>query len=436
MTISKASNTLLLEPGMEDMYKCVHCGLCLSACPTYLTTGREMESPRGRIALMKAVKANRIEPSSRVISHWESCLQCRGCETACPSGVPFGFLMEQTKAELIYPKKTSLKQRFLHFSVFKLLFPALPLLYVLGSLVKFYQRSGIQRILRSRIVTKVAPSSLVALENQLPSIKGNFFSASTKIYPTKEKKQGTVGLLSGCVMPLFQGPIMEATVRVLNRNGFDVVSPAGQGCCGALNIHAGERERASKMAINNIGVFLKANVDKIITVSAGCGSTMKEYQNLLYNSTSIPSEDVGAFVSMTQDITEFLVSIPLSVPKTALSMRVTYQDSCHLAHAQKITKAPREILQSIPGIELVELKDSLICCGAAGTYQITQKDLSSKLLSKKMATIIETKADAVVTANPGCIIQIENGIKQNDLNSPVYHIVELLDLAYSTESKT
>ena len=436
MTISKDSNTLLLEPGMEDMYKCVHCGLCLSACPTYLTTGREMESPRGRIALMKAVKENRIEPSSRVISHWESCLQCRGCETACPSGVPFGFLMEQTKAELIYPKKTSLKQRFLHFSVFKLLFPALPLLYVLGSLVKFYQRSGIQRILRSRIVTKVAPSSLVALENQLPSIKGNFFSASTKIYPTKEKKQGTVGLLSGCVMPLFQGPIMEATVRVLNRNGFDVVSPAGQGCCGALNIHAGERERASKMAINNIGVFLKANVDKIITVSAGCGSTMKEYQNLLYNSTSIPSEDVGAFVSMTQDITEFLVSIPLSVPKTALSMRVTYQDSCHLAHAQKITKAPREILQSIPGIELVELKDSLICCGAAGTYQITQKDLSSKLLSKKMATIIETKADAVVTANPGCIIQIENGIKQNDLNSPVYHIVELLDLAYSTESKT
>jgi len=436
MTISKASNTLLLEPGMEDMYKCVHCGLCLSACPTYLTTGREMESPRGRIALMKAVKENRIEPSSRVISHWESCLQCRGCETACPSGVPFGFLMEQTKAELIYPKKTSLKQRFLHFSVFKLLFPALPLLYILGSLVKFYQRSGIQRILRSRIVTKVAPSSLVALENQLPSIKGNFFSASTKIYPTKEKKQGTVGLLSGCVMPLFQGPIMEATVRVLNRNGFDVVSPAGQGCCGALNIHAGERERASKMAINNIGVFLKANVDKIITVSAGCGSTMKEYQNLLYDSTSIPSEDVGAFVSMTQDITEFLVSIPLSVPKTALSMRVTYQDSCHLAHAQKITKAPREILQSIPGIELVELKDSLICCGAAGTYQITQKDLSSKLLSKKMATIIETKADAVVTANPGCIIQIENGIKQNDLSSPVYHIVELLDLAYSTESKT
>ena len=436
MTISKVSNTLLLEPGMEDMYKCVHCGLCLSACPTYLTTGREMESPRGRIALMKAVKENRIEPSSRVISHWESCLQCRGCETACPSGVPFGFLMEQTKAELIYPKKTSLKQRFLHFSVFKLLFPALPLLYILGSLVKFYQRSGIQRILRSRIVTKVAPSSLVALENQLPSIKGNFFSASTKIYPTKEKKQGTVGLLSGCVMPLFQGPIMEATVRVLNRNGFDVVSPAGQGCCGALNIHAGERERASKMAINNIGVFLKANVDKIITVSAGCGSTMKEYQNLLYNSTSIPSEDVGAFVSMTQDITEFLVSIPLSVPKTALSMRVTYQDSCHLAHAQKITKAPREILQSIPGIELVELKDSLICCGAAGTYQITQKDLSSKLLSKKMATIIETKADAVVTANPGCIIQIENGIKQNDLSSPVYHIVELLDLAYSTESKT
>ena len=303
MTISKASNTLLLEPGMEDMYKCVHCGLCLSACPTYLTTGREMESPRGRIALMKAVKENRIAPSSRVISHWESCLQCRGCETACPSGVPFGFLMEQTKAELIYPKKTSLKQRFLHFSVFKLLFPALPLLYILGSLVKFYQRSGIQRILRSRIVTKVAPSSLVALENQLPSIKGNFFSASTKIYPTKEKKQGTVGLLSGCVMPLFQGPIMEATVRVLNRNGFDVVSPAGQGCCGALNIHAGERERASKMAINNIGGFLKANVDKIITVSAGCGSTMKEYQNLLYNSTSIPSEDVGAFVSMTQDIT-------------------------------------------------------------------------------------------------------------------------------------
>ena len=436
MTIPKASNTLLFEPGMEDMYKCVHCGLCLSACPTYLATGREMESPRGRIALMKAVKENRIEPSSRVISHWESCLQCRGCETACPSGVPFGFLMEQTKAELIYPHKTSLKQRFLHFAIFKLLFPALPLLYAFGRLVKYYQRSGIQRIVRSRIVRKLAPSSLIALESQLPSIKGTFFSASTKIYQTTEKKQGTVGLLSGCVMPLFQGPIMEATVRVLNRNGFDVVSPDGQGCCGALNIHAGERERASKMAINNIEVFLKANVDKILTVSAGCGSTMKEYQNLLCKSTGIPSEDVDKFVSMTQDITEFLVSIPLSVPKIPLPMKVTYQDSCHLAHAQKITKAPRAILRSIPGLELVELKDSLICCGAAGTYQLVQKDLSAKVLSKKMATIIETNADAVVTANPGCIIQLENGMKQNGLNDPVYHIVELLDLAYSTESKT
>ena len=436
MTIPKVSSASVTRSGMEDMYKCVHCGLCLSACPTYLLTGREMESPRGRIALMKAVQENRIEPSSRVVSHWETCLQCRACETACPSGVPFGFLMEQTRAELIYPQKVSLKKRFLRFSVFNLLFSTMPLLYSMGRLVKYYQKSGIQRVVRSRVVRKLAPSSLTALENQLPSIKGNFFSASTKIYRTNEKKQGTVGLLSGCVMPIFQGPIMEATVRVLNRNGFDVVSPDGQGCCGALNIHAGERETASKMAINNIEVFLQANVDRILTVSAGCGSTMKEYQNLLIKSSGIPSEDVDKFVSMTQDITEFLVSIPLSIPKTPLPMKVTYQDSCHLAHAQKITKAPRTILNSIPGLELIELKDSLICCGAAGTYQLVQKDLSTKLLSKKMVSIIETQADAVVTSNPGCIIQIENGMKQNNLSDPVYHIVELLDLAYSSESKT
>ena len=436
MTIPKVSSTLPLDPGMEDMYKCVHCGLCLSACPTYLTTGREMESPRGRIALMKAVRENRIEPSSRVVSHWETCLQCRACETACPSGVPFGFLMEQTKAELIYPQKVSLKKRLLRFTVFNLLFSRLPLLYGMGRLIKYYQKSGIQRVVRSRVIGKLAPSSLTSLEKQLPSIKGTFFSASTKIYRTSEKKQGIVGLLSGCVMPIFQGSIMDATVRVLNRNGFDVVSPDGQGCCGALNIHAGEREKASEMAINNIEVFLQANVDRILTVSAGCGSTMKEYQTLLRKSADIASENVRKFVSMTQDITEFLVSIPLSVPKIPLPIKVTYQDSCHLAHAQKITKAPRDILHSIPGLELVELKDSLICCGAAGTYQLVQKDLSEKLLSKKMVSIIDTQTDAVVTANPGCIIQIENGMKQNSLNSPVYHIVELLDLAYSTESKT
>ena len=241
-----------------------------------------------------------------------------------------------------------------------------------------------------------------------------------------------VGLLSGCVMPLVQGPTMEATVRVLTRNGCNVAVPVGQGCCGALNLHSGDMEMARKMARRNIDVFLSAGVEKIVVASAGCGSTMKEYGDLLKDDPKY-REAAERFGSMTVDVTEFLVSLPFDHPKGEVRRRITYQDSCHLAHAQRITQAPRAILNSIPGLDFVEMENASRCCGAAGIYTITQKEFSRRLLESKMESVASTGADTVATANPGCMIQLEAGLGLSGIPGRVCHVVDILDEAYRAE---
>ena len=431
---------LNLEPGFEgsdvpqdeDLYRCVHCGLCLSACPTYVELNLETESPRGRIALMKAVKEGRMGISSRVASHWELCLQCRACEAVCPSGVPFGRLMESTRAQVLQQHKESWRLRLAKALFLRGALPHLSRLRLLLRLLRLYQRWGLQALVRGSQVLKLLPGKLGALEAGLPSVSPAFFGPSPRVYPARGETRMVVGLLSGCVMPLVHAPTMEATVRVLNRNGCDVVVPMGQGCCGALNVHSGDMEMARGMAMRNIDVFMEAGVEKVVVASAGCGSAMKEYRELLKDHPDY-REKAERFSSMTVDVTEFLAGLPFDPPKGEVPGLVTYQDSCHLAHAQGIIRAPRQILNAIPGLELAEMENSSRCCGAAGIYTITQREMSQRLLESKMESVAATGAETVATANPGCVIQLEAGLRMTGIPGRVCHVVDLLDESYRLE---
>ena len=259
-----------------------------------------------------------------------------------------------------------------------------------------------------------------------------FFGPTRQVYRAQGEKQLTVGLLSGCVMPLMQADTMRATVRVLTRNGCDVVVPVGQGCCGALNLHSGDLEIGRRSARRNIDIFLAAGVDRIITASAGCGSSMKEYHQLLKDDPEY-AEKAQRFSQLTVDVTEFLASLPLDPPRARLDRRVTYQDPCHLAHAQRITEAPRAVLKAIPGVQLVEMEQSSMCCGSAGFYSLVQPDLAGRILDSKLENVLATGAEQVVTANPGCMMQIEMGLQSRGVPGKVLHVVDLLDEAYRGE---
>jgi len=420
-------------PAEADLYRCVHCGLCLSSCPTYVETGLEMESPRGRLALMKAVNERRVTITPRIVSHWEMCLQCRACEAVCPSGVPYGRIMERTRSQV---RSAGLQGRELRRLGRFFLNSALPnpkKLKMGAYLIRLYQWLGIQKLVRLSHLLYLIPGGIGRLESQLPPLSRRFFGPSDDVHPAQGEKKMTVALLSGCVMPLMQGPTMEATVRVLTRNGCDVMVPKGQGCCGALNTHAGDLDNSRAMARANIDSLMAAGVERVITSSAGCGSSMKEYAELLKDDPEY-RDKAARFSEMTQDVTEFLVDIPFQVPTASVNRRVTYQDPCHLAHAQRITAAPRVLLNSIPGLELVEMENSALCCGGAGIYSSVQPALSKRLLKRKMDTIDATDTQEVITANPGCMMQLQMGLKSQGKNSQVRHVVDILDEAYGQET--
>jgi len=391
-----------------------------------------MESPRGRLALMKAVNERRVTITPRIVSHWEMCLQCRACEAVCPSGVPYGRIMERTRSQV---RSAGLQGRELKRLGRFFLNSALPNPKRLkrgAYLIRLYQWLGIQKLVRLSRLLYLIPGGIGKLEAQLPPLSRRFFGPSDDTHPAQGEKKMAVALLSGCVMPLMQGPTMEATVRVLTRNGCDVMVPRGQGCCGALNTHAGDLHNSRAMARANIDSLMAGGVERIITSSAGCGSSMKEYAELLKDDTEY-REKAQRFSAMTQDITEFLVGLPFQAPTSAVNRRVTYQDPCHLAHAQRIIAAPRAILNSIPGLELVEMENSAFCCGGAGIYSSVQPDLSKRLLKRKMDTIDATASQEVITANPGCMMQLQMGLKSQGKNSRVRHVVDILDEAYGLE---
>ena len=433
-------------PSEADLYRCVHCGLCLSSCPTYTTLKVETESPRGRIALMRAVHEGRVGISERIVSHWEMCLQCRACEAVCPSGVPYGRIMEYTRAQTLAQDKQGAALKRVDRLFLRAALPHPRRLRIGAHLLRLYQRSGLRKLVRASGLLKLLPQSLAEMEAQLPDLDGPFFGPTKQVYPARKavgaglEPAPTVALLSGCVMPLMQGETMQAAVRVLNRNGCNVAVPPGQVCCGALNLHAGDLETARQLARRNIDIFLAAGIDKpgfrIVTASAGCGSNMKEYGELLKHDPKY-AEPARRFGELTVDITEFLAGLPLDPPQGRVERRVTYQDPCHLAHAQRITRQPRDLLKSIPGLELVEMEASTMCCGGAGFYSMVQPELAGKILATKLENITATNADQVVTANPGCMMQIEQGLCATGgpgRGHKVVHVVDLLDEAYAADT--
>ena len=419
-------------PREEDLYKCVHCGFCLQACPTYLETGLETESPRGRIALMKAVNEGRIGITPDVYRHWDLCIQCRACEAACPSGVPYGNLIEATVSQVERRRSRSLAARLAGRLALNMILPRQRRLELLTLGLRLYQESGFQWAVRkTRILSALAPG-LAELEMSAPTVSKQRLRARGQVIPAVGSARARAAMFSGCIMPLMHGPQMGAAMRVLARNGCEIEVTKGQGCCGAIPSHVGDLQRARNLARQNIDAFENRDVDALVVASAGCGARMKEYGHLLRDDPDY-AERAERFGRMVKDIHEFLVDLPFTPPTGRIDKRVTYQDSCHLANAQRITAAPRTLLTSIPGIEFVEMDRSNVCCGAGGTYTITEREFSLRVLDSKMQSVLDTGADLLTTANPGCVLQLQHGVKRHDLPIQVKYVTDILDDAYRAE---
>lgn len=404
----------------EDIARCVHCGFCLQACPTYLQLGTETDSPRGRIALIDAMSTGRAEPAPSLLRHLDLCLQCRACETACPSGVQFGRIMETARATVMESDARPLAWR-LRAAAMRQVLPHQRRIGALMTLLRAYQHSPLPAILRRPAARRLVPFALQAAEASMPSVPPAAFTPPQQ--PAGLTR--TVAMLRGCVMPHLYPRTHIATVRVLNRLGYRVIFPVDEVCCGALSLHAGDRRLARELARRNIDAFLDAGVEAIVVNSAGCGSTMKEYGELLDDDADY-RERAARFASMTRDVLEFVAGHALPA-LGAVDASVTYQDSCHLVHAQKVTTAPRALMRAIPGLELRELSAPDRCCGSAGLYSLVQREMSGRLLAEKMDDITDTGAAVIATANPGCMMQIESGVRQRGMHARVVHVIELLD---------
>lgn len=414
-------------PIYEDYARCVHCGLCLNHCPTYRLWQLEADSPRGRIRQMILVNEGQLPLSSVFVEHIDKCLDCRSCETACPSGVEYGKLVEHTRARI----ETEYKRRWFAEAarqfVFQSLLPYPGRIAAAAKLLRFYQRSGLQSLARAAGILKLF--GLDQREKLLPQIdKQFFFSNLGQTFPAVGERRARVAFFAGCIANVTFTKLNEATIRVLTANGCEVVVPNEQYCCGALAAHAGVRETARQLARKNIKAFANPQFDVILTNAAGCGSTLKEYNHLF-----APKEPeyalAEAFQRKMRDVTEFLAELGLSAKLKPIDAHVTYQDSCHLLHGQRIREAPRQLLRAIPGVQFVELPYSDICCGSAGVYNVTQTEASLELLAEKMAYAKKTGATIIATANPGCLLQLRAGAEIHGTGQEVLHVVELLDRA-------
>jgi len=415
-------------PDAELQLDCVHCGFCLPTCPTYLVLGNEMDSPRGRIYLIRAASEGKIGISDNFVRHMNLCLLCRACETACPSGVKFGFLMESARGQIErHYQYSAADRRFKHLILRTFTDPRR--LRAVTGLLSFYQRSGLQKVVRASGTLRLF-GRLGKMEALLPAIPDKRRRKELpEVVPAKGEKRGRVGLLVGCVQRFFFADVNSATARVLSENGYDVVVPRDQGCCGSLLVHEGEREQAKALARRTIDVFERAHVDLVVVNAAGCGSVMKEYWELLHTEPAY-AQRAETFSKKVRDVSQLLAQAPLNGRLRALKRVVTYHDACHLAHGQKVRQEPRTILKAIPGLQFVELRESDYCCGSAGIYNLLYPELARQFLDRKIERIKETGAEVVVSGNPGCSLQIEKGLKERGLNVRVVHPVELLDWSY------
>ncbi len=434
-------------PSDDIINTCVHCGLCLSSCPTYRETGLETSSPRGRIYLMKGVSEGRISLDSEVFQHQMSeCLNCRACEAVCPSGVEYGAILEASRVQIEQARERGLQvdmavpaeqnalephawwQRGIRWTVFDHLFKDMRLFRAFSATMGLYQRSGAQWVARNSGMLKVMGMS--DMEAMLPTLSRTFIVPQGQIFRAIGERRYTVALVTGCIMSTAATHVHEATIRVLQRNGCDVLLPPDQSCCGALHTHGGDLDGGRDLARRNIVAFEGLGIDAIVVNAAGCGSTLKEYGHLLHNDPAWHARGV-AFSAKVKDIHEFLAAIELQRDGLGtLPISVTMQDPCHLAHAQRITAQPRTLLQAIPGLELREMQESSLCCGSAGVYNVTQPDMAMRLGARKVKNALATGAQVIATANPGCAIQLVGELQRRDQNVQVRYVVELLDEAY------
>jgi glycolate oxidase iron-sulfur subunit len=397
-------------PDLDEIRKCVHCGICLPQCPTYLVLGEEMDSPRGRIYLMRAAAEGRVGLTETFQRHIDLCLGCRACETACPSGVRFGSLLEATRAQLRRdgpPPKRRLLDAFV-----RAVFPEPARLAAALAAFKLYKRSGLRALVRASGALRKFPvlAAMEALLDDVPAAP-----PLPELVPARGQAVGRIGLLTGCVQRYLFPNVNRDTARLLSLAGFDVVIPRAQGCCGALELHAGHAEAHAARALALAAAF-PADLDFIVTNAAGCGAAMKEYGDHL--------PELVPFAARVRDVSELLADVDL--PLGALDLTVTYHDACHLAHGQRVRHEPRRLLGRIPGLRLVELGDSDLCCGSAGVYNLFEPEMARDLLDRKVARIAETGARVVAAANPGCLLQIAAGCRERGLDVTLVHPVELL----------
>jgi len=401
---------------------CVHCGFCLPTCPTYLLWGEEMDSPRGRIDLMKGgLEGGALEPSA--VQHLDQCLGCMACVTACPSGVQYDKLIESTRAQIERRVERPRAEKALREMIFQL-FPYPRRLKVLRGPLRAYQASGLGRVLaRSGLMARM-PSGLQAMESLAPKL-GRVEKLAERT-PAQGTKRRTVGLLTGCVQGTFFPDVNAATVRVLAAEGCDVVVPRRQGCCGALSAHGGREDEALSFAKQVIEVFERAGVETVVVNAAGCGSNLKEYGHQLRDEPEWAAR-AQALAERVRDVTELLDELGPVAERHPLGMQVAYQDACHLAHAQGVRDQPRRLLRGIPGVELRELTEAEICCGSAGTYNLLHPEPAQELGERKAKAVLATGASLMVTANPGCWMQVATSLARMGRRMPVAHTVQVLD---------
>ena len=412
---------------------CVHCGFCLPACPTYVLWGEEMDSPRGRIYMMNKVGTAQAPLNQHFREHIDNCLGCMSCMTACPSGVQYNKLIEDTRGQVErnIPRSAgdSLFRKLLFATfphIFRLRILAIPLL--------IYQRSGLQSLVRRLGVLRLLPKRLAAMEALLPPIPLNPFRRLPAQINATAPTRRRIGLLAGCIQQVFFQHVNEATIRVLAAEGFEVVVPPSLECCGALMLHSGVEKEAAEFAKKMIARFEAANVDTVVINAAGCGSTMKEYGHLLRSDPAWAAR-AAAFSAKCKDITEVLTELPARATRHPLPMRIAYHDACHLRHAQGIYQQPRTLLAGIPGLEVAEVEEAQLCCGSAGVYNLLHPDPANELGDRKVKHLLETRADAVVSANPGCLLQLANGLRRRGQEAiPAFHIVQLLDASMRNQS--
>jgi glycolate oxidase iron-sulfur subunit len=421
------------KPVYEDYARCVHCGLCLNHCPTYRLWGLEADSPRGRIRQMMLVNDGKLAVGDVFVHHMDTCLDCRACETACPSGVQYGKLIEAARGDIARKYERPFFSRIARDFVYRRLLPFPNRIAAAGRFARFYERSGLQAIARGTGILKLL--GLAERERLMPAASREFFfSRLGKTFSATGPRRARVAFFAGCIAQVSFAELNDATVRVLQANGCEVVVPAAQLCCGALCVHAGVRDVALDLARTNMQAFLAEPIDAILTNAAGCGSTLKEYSHLFSRGSDEHSR-ATEFSGKVRDVTEFLVSLGLSAPLGSVPLRVTYQDSCHLLHGQKIARPPREILRAIPGVELTEMNLSDQCCGSAGVYNVTETKAALDLLAIKMEHVRASGAAAIVTANPGCMLQLRAGAEIHGTGQQVFHVVELLDRAIAASNR-